>query len=127
MDNSEQRTFGRNVRQLRETLGLSQESLAAAAGLDRSYVGGIERGERNPSLSAIINLALALGVAPARLFTGIGEDESAVPQLPVGIMATEAPDGLTIRFKYDRYDAEYFLSGATLVQYDEVIGVSKIR
>lgn len=125
MDNSEQRTFGRNVRQLRETLGLSQESLAAAAGLDRSYVGGIERGERNPSLSAIINLALALGVAPARLFTGIGEDESAVPQLPVGITATETPDGLTIRFKYDRYDAEYFLSGATLAQYNEVIGVLK--
>ncbi len=125
MDNSEQFTFGRNVRQFREALGLSQESLAAAARLDRSYVGGIERGERNPSLSAIINLALALGVAPARLFTGIGEDEGAIPQLPVGVTATETPDGLTVRFKYDRYDAEYFLSGATLAQYNEVIGVLK--
>jgi transcriptional regulator with XRE-family HTH domain len=59
--------FGRNLRAARLRRKLSQEKLALVAGLDRTYVGGIERGERNPSLVNICRLATALGTSPARL------------------------------------------------------------
>jgi transcriptional regulator with XRE-family HTH domain len=56
--------FGQRVRELRLERDQSQEGLAHAAGLDRSYVGGVERGERNVSLDNIYRLAAALA-APA--------------------------------------------------------------
>ncbi len=59
--------FGNRVRQLRKKKGLSQEALALEANLDRSYVGGVERGERHISLENIDKLARALGVSPASL------------------------------------------------------------
>jgi transcriptional regulator with XRE-family HTH domain len=49
--------------------GLSQEDLADRAGLDRSYIGGIERGERNPTLSVIEKIAEALNLSLAELFS----------------------------------------------------------
>ena len=63
--------FGERVRELRKERGLSQEELALEAGLDRTYVGGIERGERNVSLINIGRLAKALGVSFQQLFKGI--------------------------------------------------------
>ena len=63
--------FGDRVRQLRRGLGMSQEELAARSGLHRTYVGDVERGERNPSLVNIVKLSTALGVTPAVLLTGI--------------------------------------------------------
>ena len=60
--------FGKNLRKQRKDNGLSQEELALSAELDRSYVGGIERGERNPSLGVILQLATAIGVEPKELF-----------------------------------------------------------
>jgi len=62
------RRFGRNVRLLRKRKGLSQEALSFEADLDRTYVGSVERGERNISLLNILRLAGALGVKPAKLF-----------------------------------------------------------
>ena len=62
------RRFGKRVRELRKRRGLSQEDLALESELDRSYVGGVERGERNVSLANIVKLAAALRVKPARLF-----------------------------------------------------------
>ncbi|MFE4056032.1 helix-turn-helix domain-containing protein [Streptomyces sp. NPDC059096] len=59
--------FGLRVRGLREARGLSQERLAELAGLHRTYVGSVERGERNVSLVNIHRLARALSVAPAEL------------------------------------------------------------
>lgn len=52
--------FGKRVRQLRAGAGISQEELAHGAGLDRSYVGQVERDERNVSLDHIYRLAIAL-------------------------------------------------------------------
>jgi transcriptional regulator with XRE-family HTH domain len=59
---NEQQAFGSAVRRLRLQLGLSQEALAAGAGLDRTYVSSLERGRRNPALTTIVRLARALSV-----------------------------------------------------------------
>jgi len=59
--------LGTNVRRLRKSAGLSQEELAAAVGVDMRYLGGIERGQENPSLAVIGNIAKALGVSAGSL------------------------------------------------------------
>ena len=59
--------FGRNLRAERLKAGWSQEQLAHRAGLDRTYVGSVERGERNVALDNIWLLADTLGVSPALL------------------------------------------------------------
>ncbi|HBO44934.1 MAG TPA: XRE family transcriptional regulator [Planctomycetaceae bacterium] len=64
--------FGGRVRQLRLERGWSQEELADFAHLDRSYIGGVERGERNVSITNICKIAQALGVSPTILFDGWG-------------------------------------------------------
>lgn len=55
------------MREVRAERGLSQEALADLAGLHRTYVGGIERGERNPTLANVERIAKALRVTPAQL------------------------------------------------------------
>ena len=67
----QKKTFGDRVRTLRRNANLSQEGLAAACGLHRTYIGAIERGERNISLLNIILLSRALGVKPSYLFEEI--------------------------------------------------------
>lgn len=69
------RSFGLRVRALREARGLSQEALAEIAGLHRTYVGSVERGERNVTLSNIYALADALGVPAQELL----RDDSRTP------------------------------------------------
>jgi transcriptional regulator with XRE-family HTH domain len=66
--------FGQAIRALRGRRGISQESLALSCGLDRTYISGIERGTRNPSLTNILKLAEALDASPAELFTGLHGD-----------------------------------------------------
>lgn len=63
-----QKHFGERVRDLRKRKGLSQESLALACDLDRTYIGGVERGERNISLLNIYKIATALDVPAKELF-----------------------------------------------------------
>jgi transcriptional regulator with XRE-family HTH domain len=59
--------FGQRLRAIRQRKGLSQEALALNCELDRSYIGGVERGERNISLVNIHKIAAALGIAPGEL------------------------------------------------------------
>lgn len=61
------RRVGLNLRQFREELGLSQEAFADHVGLHRTYISGIERGVRNPTILVLEKLARALGVPAARL------------------------------------------------------------
>ncbi len=63
--------FGNKIRELRKAKGLSQEDFADLCGFDRTYVSGIERGTRNPTLKALEVLANALGVSIEDLFQGI--------------------------------------------------------
>jgi transcriptional regulator with XRE-family HTH domain len=63
--------FGARVRELRLSKGYSQESFAAKCGLDRTYIGGIERGERNLALRNIENIAKALDVSLSELMRGL--------------------------------------------------------
>jgi transcriptional regulator with XRE-family HTH domain len=65
---------GRNVRRLRVTKGLTQEALAHAAEIDTRYVGGIERGEENPSIAVLGRIAAAIDVHPADLLSTTTED-----------------------------------------------------
>ena len=58
---------GKNVRQYRELKGLSQEELAFDADMHRTYVSGVERGVRNPTVLIDAKLAQALGVEPCKL------------------------------------------------------------
>lgn len=60
---------GRNVKALRLARGLTQERLAFASELDLTYIGGIERGRRNPSLLAMVRIAEALDTSVAELVT----------------------------------------------------------
>ncbi len=60
--------FGERVRKLRKERGYSQERFAMLSGLDRSYFGGVERGERNVSLDNIAAIARALGVPIREIF-----------------------------------------------------------
>lgn len=68
---SDLKKFGEAVRDERLGQGLSQEELAHRAGLDRSYVGGVERGERNVSLLNILKIVRALGIEASRLLKGL--------------------------------------------------------
>lgn len=72
MDEAQQqrikKQFGARVRQLRKARKLSQEELALESGLDRSYLGKIERGESNVALINIHRIAKALGVRAGELF-----------------------------------------------------------
>ncbi len=63
--------IGRNIRKLREAKGISQEQLAALSGTDRTYIGGIERGERNVAAINLIRIALALDTEVAALFPSV--------------------------------------------------------
>ena len=63
--------FGTRVRDLRKAKGFSQEFFAEQCGLDRTYIGGVERGERNLSLENIALIAKALGLTISELTQGI--------------------------------------------------------
>ncbi len=62
-----QAIVGANVRRIRQHRRMTQEELAFAAKIDLTYVGGIERGRRNPSLLVMARIAEALEVSPAKL------------------------------------------------------------
>ena len=64
-------TLGLNVRRAREAKQLTQEKLAERAGLDPTYINGIERGLRNPGIKNVARLAKALGLTTAELCKGV--------------------------------------------------------
>jgi transcriptional regulator with XRE-family HTH domain len=71
MANSIARQFGLRVRELRLKNEISQEELADRCGVHRTYMGRVERGETNITLSNILKVARGLGVTPASLLDGV--------------------------------------------------------
>ena len=65
------REFGTRIRALRKELAMSQEELGEVAGLHRTYIGHLERGEVNPSLINILRVAKALKVDPSNIVSGL--------------------------------------------------------
>ncbi|MCC7530823.1 MAG: helix-turn-helix transcriptional regulator [Candidatus Melainabacteria bacterium] len=65
------RRFGKRVKELRLRSRLSQEDFADQAGIDSSYLGKVERGERNPSLGVVARIAKAFGITLAELLVGV--------------------------------------------------------
>ncbi len=63
---------GKNVRAARLAANISQEDLAGDTGLDRTYISGIERGLRNPTVLVLVKIADALGVPASQLLMGMG-------------------------------------------------------
>jgi len=64
---------GKNVRRFRQRADMTQEQLAFAAEIDLTYVGGIERGKRNPSVLVLVRIATALGTEPAELLKAVSK------------------------------------------------------
>jgi CheY-like chemotaxis protein len=75
--------LGNAIRRERSALGISQEELAARAGLHRTYVSDVERGARNPSLESVEKLARALELSLPRLLETTGQDQTLVEILLV--------------------------------------------
>ena len=71
MSKNPKKKLGERIRTFRKQVGWSQEELAEACGLHRTYVGAVERGERNVSLINIVQFARALQVKPADLLEDI--------------------------------------------------------
>ena len=71
MSRIDRKNFGSHIRELRLQQNMTQESLAEKAKLHPTYIGGIERGERNIGFDNIIKLAAALNMTPEQLFTGV--------------------------------------------------------
>lgn len=64
-----QRIVGKNLRAYRQAKGLSQEAFAELVGMHRTYIGGVERGERNLTLATVERYAEAIGLDPLDLLT----------------------------------------------------------
>jgi transcriptional regulator with XRE-family HTH domain len=71
VQNDPKKLVGMRIRELRLARGISQEALADEAGVHRTYMGSVERGERNISLENIVKIARALKVAPGTLLQKI--------------------------------------------------------
>lgn len=70
-NNKDLKELGRRIREMRKRMGFTQEQLAGEAELDRSYVGGIERGQRNITFTVLCQIAKALNVDIASITSGL--------------------------------------------------------
>ena len=73
MENDDLKQLGTRIRNKRKTLGWTQEDLASSAQIDRSYIGGVERGERNLTFTVLCQICVALGCDVAALTESLPE------------------------------------------------------
>ena len=89
------KTVGQRIRNYRMQLGYSQEKLAELSGCHPTYIGQVERGEKNATLESIEKIANALGVSLSTLFEMIGSSESRKANIPLQcyeFIATKTPN-----------------------------------
>lgn len=107
--------FGARVRELREAAAISQEEFAVLCGLHRTYVGGVERGERNLGLTNVLQIARALKVEPAQLFsmvkspsvagrTAVDVDSYITPHAPAKFGLTPRMLASAVHYVYEVLD-----------------------
>lgn len=84
--------LGNAIKSTRAALGISQEELAARAGLHRTYVSDVERGARNPSIASIEKLAQALKLSVSGLFERAGEGESTASAMEILLVEDDPRD-----------------------------------
>lgn len=85
-------TIGLNIKRLRIEQGIAQEKLALLAGIDRAYMGRIERGSENVTVARLEAVAQTLGVHVSELFTEIDENNKPPEGLKAGRKAVETKD-----------------------------------
>ena len=95
------RAFGARLRQLRRDRGLSQEDLGHSAGLDRTYVGSVERGRRNISLDAMWQIAIAMGISPEGFFANTQRSPEGVGVSAPSAEVQQTSDGPNARLPAD--------------------------
>jgi transcriptional regulator with XRE-family HTH domain len=88
--------FGEAVRRRRKALGYSQEAFGDECGIDRSYMGGIERGEHNLALVNILKIVRTLGVQPSEFFRDLDADR----QQGIQAQATATKERASLRDKH---------------------------
>lgn len=79
-----QEIFAHNLRKIRVSKHISQDELALRSGVERAYVGHVERATKNPTIKTVEKLALALECEVAELFRAVSEVEQEVTTLPRG-------------------------------------------
>ena len=84
--------LGMRIKTERSALGISQEELAARAGLHRTYVSDVERGARNPSIASVEKLAQALKLSVSALFERTGDRESSTESLEILLVEDDPHD-----------------------------------
>jgi transcriptional regulator with XRE-family HTH domain len=92
MEGDLQRAVGRNLRAYRQSRGLSQEAFAEVVGVHRTYMGGLERGERNLTLRSVERLASRLDINPMQLLAQTATPEASWPTA-VGVLVDPKPHG----------------------------------
>ena len=78
------RSVGQRIRNYRTQRGLSQEKLAELSGCHPTYIGQVERGEKNATLESIEKIASALNVSLSKLFEKLGSQEDGTRDIPLG-------------------------------------------
>ena len=88
-------TVGKRIRSCRLRLGLSQEKLAEAAGFHPTYVGQLERGEKNMTIDSLDRICRALGVSISQLLEGLGGEptQRGIPMQCCDVVTAMSPGG----------------------------------
>jgi transcriptional regulator with XRE-family HTH domain len=124
--------FGKRLKTKRQELGFTQEQLAEKAGLTHSYLGSIERGERNVSLGNIVALAKALMISPQELIPNLEQQNQVQAKIELGkhLKSKRLERGwtqqeLALKAKLTVRDIELFERGEGIMSFDALVVLAK--